>query len=55
MQECQRITRIREKRAVVGVIGLGSIGSEVARLGAAFGMHVIGVRRDPPAPGMSSL
>lgn len=31
----------------LGVIGLGSIGTEVARLGAAFGMEVVGVRRDP--------
>jgi len=30
----------------LGVIGLGSIGAEVARLGAAFGMHVVGTRRD---------
>lgn len=31
----------------LGVVGLGSIGAEVARLGAAFGMDVVGVRRDP--------
>jgi phosphoglycerate dehydrogenase-like enzyme len=29
----------------LGVVGLGPIGLEVARLGAAFGMQVIGVRR----------
>lgn len=31
----------------LGIIGLGSIGTEVARLGAAFGMRVRAVRRDP--------
>ena len=31
----------------LGVLGLGPIGMEVARLGAAFGMHVIGMRREP--------
>jgi D-2-hydroxyacid dehydrogenase (NADP+) len=31
----------------LGVVGLGSIGLEVARLGEAFGMHVIGMRREP--------
>jgi phosphoglycerate dehydrogenase-like enzyme len=32
---------------VVGVVGLGSIGAEVARISAAFGMQVIGTRRRP--------
>ncbi|MEP7118610.1 MAG: D-2-hydroxyacid dehydrogenase [Acidobacteriota bacterium] len=31
----------------LGVVGLGSIGTEVARLGAAFGMRVVGIRRHP--------
>lgn len=30
------------------VIGLGGIGSEIARLGRALGLHVIGVRRSRP-------
>ncbi|TDR87267.1 D-2-hydroxyacid dehydrogenase [Enterovirga rhinocerotis] len=31
------------------IIGLGRIGGRLARLAKAFGMHVIGVRRDPSA------
>jgi phosphoglycerate dehydrogenase-like enzyme len=34
----------------LGIIGLGAIGSAVARLGAAFGMHVVAVRRHGNAP-----
>jgi phosphoglycerate dehydrogenase-like enzyme len=32
---------------VLGIVGLGAIGCEVARLAAAFGMRVIGTRRAP--------
>jgi phosphoglycerate dehydrogenase-like enzyme len=31
----------------VGIVGLGAIGAEVARLADAFGMEVIGLRRSP--------
>jgi phosphoglycerate dehydrogenase-like enzyme len=36
--------------ATVAVVGLGAIGLRVTRLLAAFGMRVIGVRRDAAAP-----
>jgi len=32
------------------VLGLGGIGSEIARLGRALGLHVVGVKRSRPAP-----
>ena len=38
---------LRDKR--LGVVGLGSIGSTVARLGQAWGMHVIGSVEHPTA------
>jgi phosphoglycerate dehydrogenase-like enzyme len=34
----------------LGIVGLGAIGSAVARLGVAFGMRVAAVRRHPDAP-----
>ncbi len=34
----------------LGIVGLGAIGGAVARLGSAFGMRVIGLRRRPQAP-----
>lgn len=33
------------------VVGVGTIGAEIARLARAIGLHVIGVRRSPAAPG----
>ncbi len=55
LQECQRrhhwerfaTTDLTGK--TVGIIGLGRIGAEVARLCAAFGMTVIGVKHTPSA------
>lgn len=35
--------------STLGVIGLGALGTRIARLGRAFGMHVLG--HDPHAPG----
>ena len=36
--------------ATIGIIGLGGIGQEVARLSRAAGMRVIGTRRSATAP-----
>ena len=35
----------------LGIIGVGSIGRQIAKLGHAFGMHVLGMRYTPPARG----
>jgi phosphoglycerate dehydrogenase-like enzyme len=40
----------------LAIIGLGNIGREIARLGKAFGMRVIGCRRtDRPTPGVDQV
>lgn len=43
--------------ATLGVLGLGSIGGEVARRGACFGMRVLAVDSDPrdPLPGIEQV
>lgn len=44
-----QLTELRGK--TLGIVGMGSIGSEIARLGTAFGMRVVAVKRTPgPAP-----
>ena len=37
--------------ATLVILGMGSIGSELARLAGGVGMRVIGIRRDPSRPG----
>jgi phosphoglycerate dehydrogenase-like enzyme len=32
----------------LAIVGLGGIGAEIARIGRALGLHVVGVRRSPP-------
>lgn len=56
-QQAGRVWRATHGRRLAGrsmlIFGLGSIGAEVARLAAAFGVHVTGVRRsagDGPVP-----
>ncbi len=40
----------------LGVLGVGAIGGEIARRGAAMGMTVLGMRRDPrPAEGVARM
>jgi phosphoglycerate dehydrogenase-like enzyme len=42
---------VRELRGqTLFVVGVGAIGEEVARLGGAFGMRVVGFRRNPDRP-----
>jgi D-2-hydroxyacid dehydrogenase (NADP+) len=40
----------------LGILGLGAIGKRTAEIGAAFGMRVVGYRRDPSAlPGVAHV
>ena len=43
------------KGAARGIVGLGAIGQEVARLGVAFGMPVTGLRRRPELGGPAGV
>lgn len=45
----QRAAKLELRGTTVTIVGFGRIGSEAAKLCAAFGMRVIGVRRSPPA------
>jgi len=39
----------------IGIVGLGSIGSEIASLATAFGLQVVAVRRRPDQPAPASV
>jgi len=40
----------------LGILGLGAVGQDVARLGTALGMKVIGTKRNPsPLPGLAEV
>jgi glyoxylate/hydroxypyruvate reductase A len=45
MWDQKRPERLRDK--VLGILGLGSVGKEIAKHGKEFGMHVIGLKRIP--------
>lgn len=44
-QFAQEVAGKQLRGATLGIVGLGGIGSEVARLGRAFGMRIVGVTR----------
>ncbi len=39
----------------LGIVGLGAVGSAIARLGVAFGMHVVASRRHPEGPAPAGI
>ena len=43
----RRPSRFELQGATVLILGLGTVGEQVARLATAFGMNVIGIKRDP--------
>ncbi|MFB6221756.1 MAG: D-2-hydroxyacid dehydrogenase [Halolamina sp.] len=43
----ERVEGSELKGKTLGVVGVGAIGSRVAELGSAFGMDVLGTKRDP--------
>lgn len=47
----RRPSRLELHGSTVLVLGLGTVGEQVARLAAAFGMRVIGIKRNPAAYG----
>ena len=44
----QLLTRLRERHAVIGIIGLGYVGLPLALRYAAEGFHVLGSTSTPP-------
>jgi phosphoglycerate dehydrogenase-like enzyme len=51
-----RRTAIPLTGQTLGILGLGAVGQDVARLGTALGMKVIGTKRNPtPLPGVAEV
>lgn len=46
----QRVGLSELRAKTLGIIGLGSIGREIARLGTAFGMRILAAKRTPGPP-----
>jgi phosphoglycerate dehydrogenase-like enzyme len=53
----REVAHVEVRGATLVILGMGSIGTELARLASGIGMRVIGVRRDPsrPAPGVARV
>jgi phosphoglycerate dehydrogenase-like enzyme len=57
-RQWRRLPKRELRGSTVGIVGMGRIGSEVARLCAAFGARVVGLRRAPeatPPPGVERM